>query len=151
MAKPRTPAGRLVENEAARALLDELRPRAGTVDPEFSFNSAYMEFQLDMATVTHALARAGALADARAALARVKKSSQRGPLRAIALAQAERGEAEAARQTARELPPTGKPSARSTLIELVEVQARCGDFDGAAQAAEELEDAEESARTLANV
>src|SRR5262245_47588047 len=113
MSKPQT-SGRGERSDPARAVLDQLRPLAEAMDPEFAFVSGRMKpefpsfagradmLRLDLAVVIHALARAGATGDVHRALDRVKSSSRRGPLRAIALAQAERGEADAARQTARE-------------------------------------------------
>jgi hypothetical protein len=114
-------------------VLEELRGRADTMDPDFMFSSGRMAYlRLGPETVVHALAQAGAADDARRLIGRVKKPARRGPLRALAVALAERGEAEAAREAALELPPKGKPfSARDTLLDLVEIQARRGDFDGA--------------------
>src|SRR5262249_26462371 len=92
-----------------RTVLEELQNLAGTMDPDFSFFSGSMSgimhtFRLGPATVVHGLARVGAVEDARALIARVKSSSRRAPLRALAVALAERGEAAAARKAALGLP-----------------------------------------------
>src|SRR5258707_761228 len=91
------------DDDAERGVLEELRQLAQEFDPQTMFFSARMDLlHLDTDTVAYALARAGAVEDARRLIERVKSSSRRGPLRAVALALAARGEADAARQAARE-------------------------------------------------
>jgi hypothetical protein len=152
MTRPRATFGRANDHDPTRAVVDDLRSRADTMDVEFSFFSGRMHpFQLHVCTVVHSLARAGAADDARRLLSCVKSSSRRGSLSALALAQAERGEADAARQTALEIPAVGKPSAQCTLVEIANILARRGDFAEAVRTAKELADAEKSARTLAHL
>jgi len=152
MSKPHTLTAGTSEETLERTVLDELRPLAEGMDPTFTFNSGCLElFQLDLATLAHALTRAGAVADARRVVSRGKGLPARAALRAIALAQAERGEGEAARQTALELPTSGPCSARKTLVEVIHALARSGDCAGAVRMAEELDDSDESAWNLASL
>jgi hypothetical protein len=155
MAKTGTPSSQDGMDGQALTLLDELRPRAEQVSPDFAYFSGLMDLldheQFGVNTVAHALARAGAVADARRLVARVKSSSRRGPLRGVALGLAERGDADAARQAARELPATGLFAAKKTLVEVGHALACRGDFAEAIRTAEGVEDAEASARALERI
>ncbi len=155
MARTAATKSRAGGDDQTQALLDELRPLAEKVSPDFTYFSGLMDLleheQLGVSTVAHALARVGAVEDARRLVTRVKSSARRGPLRAVALALAERGDADAARQTAREIPATGLFAAKKTLVEVGHALGCRGDFAEAIKTVEALEDAELSARALERV